>query len=376
MNDGRTEAADFGLMPSYMGCVSSPPKDDQFHPMRWGLTQTGLLAVMDPPPLSQVYPDQHSEPTASPTWLDHHDEFADFFLKRTKATRVLEIGGGSGLLATVTQEKTSHKFQWTILEPCLPEDQPPGIIWIEGWFPNDTPPNSGDVLVATHVLEHATDPYEFLASCSRYLNTGGELFLSWPNMEQMAERGDLNMLNFEHLHFLPLDVVGKMLARAGFELEEVYDFRRHSIFLHARKIGPSLDAGDAWSREPAALLELASGYSKRLDHLVADFNESISAWEGEVSLFGAHIFSQYLIARGLNTERIVRLLDNSTHKQGHRLYGTSLSVHSPEDIRGKERQLIIGAAALYEVEILNQLQSLNLKNSLIFLSRAGKHKIT
>lgn len=368
--------ADFGSMPVYMGCVMSESHEDKFHRMQWGINSDGLLAIVAPPPLDLVYLDQHFEPSASGLWMQHHDAFANFLLDGLREDRILEIGGGSGLLAEITLEKSGEKLEWTILEPFLPENRPLGIAWIKGWFPGDIPEKTGSVLVATHVLEHATNPRAFIEDCAKYLDYGDTLAISWPNMRQMAQRGDLNMLNFEHLHFLPQDVVESMLTEAGFEVQEVVDFMGHSIFLKAqKKERPGEHQGGPSEAQSAELESLVHDYTDSLDRLVASMNELIDGWEGEIWLFGAHIFSQYLIARGLNVGRITGLLDNAIHKQGQRLYGTELAVHSPETLRGKQRQLLLVAAALYEAEILGQLRELNMAGSKVYMSGSGVHEL-
>ena len=63
--------------------------------------------------------------------------------------------------------------------------------------------------------------------------------------------------------------------------------------------------------------------------------------EQEVYLFGAHVFSQYLIGFELNTSRIKYTLDNDPNKQGRRLYGTPLSVEAPGIIKDAANPVVI-----------------------------------
>ena len=71
-----------------------------------------------------------------------------------------------------------------------------------------------------------------------------------------------------------------------------------------------------------------------------------------VYLFGAHVFSQYLFAFGLETERIAAVLDNAETKQGKRLYGTDLSVLSPKILaRCPDEPVVILRAGVYNEEI-------------------------
>ena len=364
---------DFGLMPVSMACVESAPAADKRHRMVWKVNSDGLLAVSDPPPLDLVYQNQHADPAVSQIWRDHHQSFARFFTDSYDGSSVLEIGGGTGLLASVVQDSVDRQLEWLILEPFFPEPLPSinQVVWRKGWFPADSPAGEKPCIVATHVLEHTTNPREFIDACSAELALGGHLFLSWPDMEEMARRGDLNMLNFEHLHFLPLDVVENLLAEAGLRVKSIETFKGHSIFIDAVKtdnlLGRSLPGAD----DTKSLETLATSYQERLNSLVERMNQEVRHWSGEVSLFGAHIFSQYLIAAGLDTSRISRLLDNSKSKIGKRLYGTDLFVANPEALKSGAGHLILIAAALYESEILHQLKGLNLSSSRIVTSRSG-----
>jgi hypothetical protein len=80
-------------------------------------------------------------------------------------------------------------------------------------------------------------------------------------------------------------------------------------------------------------------------------NRTINAIKQPLYLFGAHIFSQHLIAFGLDTKRIVSLLDNDPNKQGKRLYGTNLMVQSPKALRGVNNPSVILKAGVYDDEI-------------------------
>ena len=85
--------------------------------------------------------------------------------------------------------------------------------------------------------------------------------------------------------------------------------------------------------------------------VVDNINREIEKIDGPIFLFGAHIFSQYLIAYGLNSERILKILDNETLKQGQRLYGTSLMVSSPKILEELDSPTVILRAGVYNDEI-------------------------
>jgi hypothetical protein len=94
--------------------------------------------------------------------------------------------------------------------------------------------------------------------------------------------------------------------------------------------------------------------------LVKKLNEKIKENDGPIFLFGAHIFSQYLLSFGLDTSRVLCILDNSPLKQGQRLYGTDLKVHSPSILESYEKPTVILKAGLYNEEIKQDIvQNIN-----------------
>jgi hypothetical protein len=86
-------------------------------------------------------------------------------------------------------------------------------------------------------------------------------------------------------------------------------------------------------------------------------------------LFGANIFSQGLVALGINTSKIKGVLDNSPSKLNQRLYGTDLIVQNPSIIAGDHDVYVVLNASIYQSEIRDQLKSLN-KNVVIIENSA------
>ncbi|EAL2675036.1 SAM-dependent methyltransferase, partial [Campylobacter jejuni] len=78
-----------------------------------------------------------------------------------------------------------------------------------------------------------------------------------------------------------------------------------------------------------------------------------------IYLFGAHIFSQYLIYRGLAVDRIKMILDNNPNKHKKRLYGTNLYVDSPEILKEDFNALVVLNAGIYNQEIKKEILKLN-----------------
>ena len=100
--------------------------------------------------------------------------------------------------------------------------------------------------------------------------------------------------------------------------------------------------------------------------LIAKLNKEINKANRPVYLFGAHVFSQYLIKAGLQVDKILFILDNDTKKQGRRLYGTSINVASPKILIGVANPIVIIKAGFYNNEIKAEILE-NINDSTQFL---------
>jgi len=72
-------------------------------------------------------------------------------------------------------------------------------------------------------------------------------------------------------------------------------------------------------------------------------------------IFGAHIFTQYLIKFGLDEKLFSNILDNDSRKIEERLYGTDLIVKSPKILKDIENPILVLKAAQYNEEIMKDI---------------------
>ena len=98
---------------------------------------------------------------------------------------------------------------------------------------------------------------------------------------------------------------------------------------------------------------------------IKNLNKKIEEFDGEVFLFGGHIFSQFLISNGLNTNKTKYILDNSSLKQNNRLYGTSFIVKSPQILKNHKKAAVVLRAGTYSKEIKQDIIN-NINNKVIF----------
>ena len=194
------------------------------------------------------------------------------------------------------------------------------------------------------------------------------MLFSIPNMQKWLENKWTNTLNFEHTILLTEKVVEYLLAAHGFKIHKKHYFGEHSIFYHAKydkNFKVKLVLQNQYQNNKALFLNMYNHYNKQ----IAALNIKLAQTEKAIYLFGAHLFSQYLIYHGLCSTNIKAILDNNQNKHNKRLYGTTLLVYSPQILKNIPNSLVILNAGAYNKEIEEQLYTINSKVEIIMLDR-------
>ena len=288
-------------------------------------------------------------------WLQHHQEFAKFIQHQVPKS-VLEIGGSHGILSR--EYKNENPINWTILEPNPSPAKGVDATFIKGFFDDKfTFDGEIDTIIHSHVFEHVYYPDEFVGHISSFLNNGQNLIFSLPNMEEMLKRKYTNCINFEHTVFFTEPYVDHLLSKHGFkQVAKKYFKDDHSIFYaYVKDLNAEvIDLPDGLYEHNKKLYLDYVDYHKRL---ITDLNEKMAKIDKDqlIYLFGAHVFSQYLIEFGLDINRIICLLDNDVAKHGKRLYGTNMTVESPRILADVKNPIVILKAGVYSQEVSDDI---------------------
>ena len=342
-------------MPIHMGVKPDNSADDVFLDQHWGeCINCGCIQLMN-----LVFPDilysvSHDPGSQGKLWKQHHEEFAEFILDG-KPDAIFEIGGSSGNLASIIFNHI-YDMPYSILDPgnfALDKR----ISFHNMLFENYKGVLDGCV-VHSHTIEHVLDPKKFLQKIYELMPDGGEMYMSFPDMEQGLLSSGTNTLCFEHTYFLNIDQFKHLLEKIGFEIGKQYNFNSHSYFLQVIKNENNL-------MQPRELkagfnqLDMFNNMWNRTQYFVDGVLEKLD--DTPTYIFGAHIFSQALIALGLKHHSISGILDESPSKIGKVLYGSNLEVYAPSRISGDQPLSIILRAGVYQNEIKSRLLSLNPK---------------
>lgn len=338
--------------PVFQGCVEQPQSDDLVHNLHFSISRSsGMVQSSSLLPLDVIYQSEHSPGAVGALWMEHHREFAKFISKYNPKS-VFEIGGSHGILSELYHEHGD--IDWTIIEPAPVENPNLRAKLIKGFFDENTKIEQ-DMIVHSHVLEHIYEPTTFFKALSQR-PIGAKMCFSVPALRTHIEQFHTNALSFEHTYFCTDEFIEYWLSQAGYRILEKQQFKEHSIFYSTE-------------RASTTVLSMPNSYDANRDLFnkfwdyhhsnIKELNEKLNSIHKPVFLFGAHIFSQFMLCAGLHKNRIQCLLDNNTSKQNKRLYGTDLYVKSPNILRGLDGVVILRAGS-YNDEIRNDiLQNIN-----------------
>lgn len=355
----------FSNFPIFMGCVDSPPEEDIKADMNWWISRsTGSLQLNPLIPLDVLYSMSHGSGSTGNLWQQHHEEFAEF-ISKYNVRNALEIGAGHGALAKNYLNMVSDAH-WTIIEPNPAIEPQKNIHIIRGIFEHNFSLDCMiDSVIHSHVLEHVYEPIEFMAAISRVLSPGQMHLFSVPRLEVMLERKYTNCINFEHTVFITEPFIDYLLEINGFKIKEKrYFLDDHSIFYAAQKMNSNTSEAFIPNQYDKNK-KLFNDYVEFHRDLIVDLHKRIRNHKGKVYLFGAHVFSQYLIGFGLDEREIECIIDNDSKKQGKRLSGTSLLVQSPKVLKGLDNAAVILRAGVYNNEIKEDIMN-NINPSVVF----------
>ena len=319
-----------------------------------GCVQLGSL--VDP---QVLYKNPHN-PAIGKTWEAHNQALSEFVVS-TGAKNIIDIGGANMKMANkICQHSVVESY--TVCDMSVgsyASDANPKVTTIRDYIENLKTERKYDAAVLSHTLEHFYDPVKVLSKIKDLLTCDGVVVVSVPNIEQQLKDGFLNAMNFEHTYYISHDYMSLMVSMAGLQIVSRHDFSKHNSFYVLKKTtaSPNFPVNKSTART------VYETFVKNLLKDVANINFQIS--NKKVYCFGAHIFTQMLIAFGLNTDAVVGVLDNDVNKNGKFLYGTALMVYAPSYVKQEEEPNVIVRVAQYRDEIIDCIKIHNQKANII-----------
>ena len=318
----------FPKFPIFMGTSDEPRQNDICEDLNFTKCHDcGCIQLSKLIPLDILYEKSHNAAIGK-TWEQHHLEFYNFIKSYAKGT-IIEVGGGNLHLA-------KHLEQESFIDKIIVYDtntygklKSNKIEMREEFFNLESAQNTKvDMVIHSHLMEHLYDPVAEIRSMSDTLQEGGHMAIAIPRIDNMLKDNFTNAMNFEHTYMITDDILEDILGRANLEIVETKNFSKYTKFVMARKkLGI-----DLYFRRYPECITIFNNFVKYHIEEVDIIKRKLEAdyCKEDTFIFGAHIFTQYLLNLGLDEELFSNILDNDPRKIGNRLYGTNLIVNSPK----------------------------------------------
>lgn len=161
--------------------------------------------------------------------------------KKEAQLSILDVGAGQGCLGLVARRNLDTSFCYSVVEPDLQMNKGLKRAWgsngsavLKVYNTLSEVSETYDVIVMSHVLEHATDPVGFLRNVSNYLNRDGFLFIDVPNCD-FFYKTDV----FPHLLFFSPRSMRHLLDHSNLMSIDVKEWgrNRESMLVNANTTG-------------------------------------------------------------------------------------------------------------------------------------------
>ncbi len=142
---------------------------------------------------------------------------------------ILDVGCGRGVLLSPLADRGYRVFGVEANERAVQGADPRAQIRIatrlsEAGFE----PESFDLIVIWHVLEHMVDPFDAMSACARMLKTGGRLIVAVPNYGSWQARWSgkdwFHLDPPRHLYHFPCSALEKLCEKHGLTVASSHHF--------------------------------------------------------------------------------------------------------------------------------------------------------
>tara|TARA_R110000822_G_scaffold67487_4_gene164377 strand:- start:538 stop:1578 length:1041 start_codon:yes stop_codon:yes gene_type:complete len=301
-------------------------------------------------PLSVLYKDSHNNAVGD-TWDLHHNQFSEFASKFV-CGNIVEIGG-SNLIVANNLSTRDHVESITVYDNNIHYEKLKSekINIVSTFFKADTMPDNTNCVIHTHLIEHLYNPVEEIKKIGDKLKTNDYMIFSAPRIDNMLESFYTNAMNFEHTYLLCDKKLQYIVNSAGFKIVEKRNFSDYCTFYACQKVKNVLSFEIEKYEDENLINNFVSHHKKEVDKILCE----IGSKKEDTFVFGAHIFTQFLLKFGLKEDLFSCVLDNDKKKIGNRLYGTNLKINSPAVLKNHDAPLVVLKAAQYTEEIKHDI---------------------
>lgn len=223
-----------------------------------------------------------------------------------------------------------------------------------------------DRVLARHVFAHVPDAAGVLAGVRELLAPDGRFLIEAPYALHLLERTEFDTIYHEHLTYLAVAPLARLLEREGLVLLDVRPYDIHGgslvyVIAHAGQGSPRPSVAEALEHEARVGLGQRAAweaFAARVHELAARLRALLSelrAGGARIAAYGAPAKGNTLLGfAGIGAETIEFLADRSPWKQGRYSPGAHIPVRGPEALLAERPDYALLLAWNFEAEILEQ----------------------
>lgn len=295
-------------------------------------------------------------------FLGFLDELADDLAARQdlSGAEVLEVGSGKGEFLVRLCARTGARGLG--IDPAWrderrPADAPDHVRFERRALGPDTP-DSADLVVCRHTLEHVDDVATFLGWLRDAVRPGGRLVVEVPAAERILAEGAFWDVYHEHVTYPTADALHELAERTGLEvldLQRVYDDQY--LVLHARPAAPD-GATPRRQTAPPAPVAAAAAFQTAVRRWSEWFHRRAEVGD-RVVLWGAGSKAVALVTTLGLDDVVVAATDVNPHKWGTFLPQSAHPVVAPAFLADLEPDVVVAMNPVYVDEIRGDLADLD-----------------
>lgn len=276
-------------------------------------------------------------------YLQDHNELAkpyaiDWlrFLKESLAAEkdartVLEIGCGG---CVILKEISNWGYDVLGVDPspiATEAARVKNLRVVPDFFPSPNVVTKVDFILHMDVLEHVSDPLEFLKQHRGSLNAGGLIAVSVPDSSENIELGDVSMAMHQHINYFDKESLARTFRAAGFVPVAIERAKYGGSLYGTARLASVVEASTADESFDA------SSFVTRCKHSRVAFQkvvlDAVAAGAKEIGLYCPLRAHPYLA--GFDIPVPVRFFDDTAHWHRKMFDGTTIEIENREDFAAR-----------------------------------------
>ncbi len=293
-----------------------------------------------------------------------------------KHKRILEIGCGKGEFLKMICEMGQNEgigfdpgFRPERLAPSVRER----IEFVQDFYTEEYAHESADLICCKMTLEHISGVGEFIGSVRQAIGDDDSyIFFQIPEAVRIFRDCAFEDIYYEHCSYFSPGALARLFRRNGFEVLKLateYDDQYLTIEARPARTGSRPDTLEV-ENDLDELRNLVSTFPARAQR-------KLEKWRGvlddarvrgqSVALWGSGSKAvSFLTSLGVTTE-VDCVVDINPHRCGHYMAGTGHPIVAPEQLAERVPDVVIVMNAIYNDEIVAQLDRMGVKASVLTL---------